>query len=79
MSFILSEAEEKQGEISNLEQSVTVVTYPKPLTLQNHIVFSNHPAEFQETAALFYTQALFHILVWQQDQQVRTGTLVFLN
>lgn len=63
MSCVLSEAEEKQGEISNLEQSVTVATYQIPLMLQNLIVFSNHPAEFQETAAHFYTQALFHILV----------------
>lgn len=49
------------GEISNLEQSVTVVTYPIPSMLNIHIALSYYAAEFQETVALFYIQALFNI------------------
>lgn len=43
-----------------MEQSVTVGTYPFPLMLKSHIVLIYHTAEFQETAALFYTQALLN-------------------
>lgn len=44
---------------SNFESSLLLFILA---TLQNHIVFSQQPAEFQEMAGLFYSQALFQIL-----------------
>lgn len=44
---------------SNFESSLLLLI---PLELQNHIVFSYQPEEFQEMAAFFYSQALFQIL-----------------